>query len=237
MSDKDMSVLIVDDISVNVVLLAAILEMNGYTVLTADNGPKAREIALREQPGIILLDIMMPGEDGFETCQKLKKNAITADIPVIFISALDDSKSIVKGLTVGGLDYISKPFNKDEVLARVRNYLKLRHTYLRVIEEQANRLRQIQDAQQSILVHPDDLQEANFGIVYEPIQEAGGDFYDVFEIGSGVYGYFVADISGHDLGASYATSALKALIRQNSSLLYSPEESIRMGATQKSCSG
>ncbi|MBT6499170.1 MAG: hypothetical protein HOK67_04645, partial [Deltaproteobacteria bacterium] len=63
------------------------------------------------------------------------------------------------------------------------------------------------------------------------------DFYDVFEIGSGVYGYFVADISGHDLGASYATSALKALIRQNSSLLYSPEESIRMGATQKSCSG
>ena len=77
MSDKDMSVLIVDDISVNVVLLAAILEMNGYTVLTADNGPKAREIALREQPGIILLDIMMPGEDGFETCQKLKKNAIS----------------------------------------------------------------------------------------------------------------------------------------------------------------
>ena len=228
MHSKDMSVLVVDDSITNVLLLKAMLEGNGYKVFTAENGPDGREIAQKEQPGIILLDVMMPGEDGFITCEKLKQSASTADIPVIFISALDDSESIVKGLTVGGIDYIAKPFRKEEVLARVRNYLKLRHAYLRVIEEQAKRLRQIQDAQQAILVKHDALPEAHFGIYYLPILEAGGEFYDVLEIRSQMFGYFVADISGHDLGASFATSALKALIRQNSSPLYTPDETIRM---------
>jgi phosphoserine phosphatase RsbU/P len=228
MINNEMSVLVVDDAAVNVILLESILAKTGYTVYTADNGPSGRKIALEKKPGIILLDVMMPDEDGFETCRKLKQNALTADIPVIFISAMNDSESIVKGLTVGGLDYIRKPFNREEVLARVKNYLKLHHSYQRVIEEQANRLRQIQHAQQSILVHPENLPEANFGIVYQPILEAGGDFYDVFKLNDHVFGYFVADISGHDLGASYATSALKALIRQNSSLLYTPDETIRI---------
>ena len=228
MHNKEMSVLVVDDNEMNVIMLAEMLNELGYRVLTANSGPEARSIATKEQPGIILLDIMMPEEDGFETCRKLKQSATTADIPVIFISALNDTENPVKGLTVGGIDYIAKPFQMAEVQARVKNYLKLRHTYLRVIEEQANRLRQIHDAQQAILVQPDDLPEANFGIYYQPILEAGGDFYDVFQVSSGVFGYFVADISGHDLGASFATSALKALMRQNASPLYSPEETLRM---------
>lgn len=222
------SILIVDDAIENRMLLKAILEEKGYTIHTAKNGIEARGIAKREQPGIILMDIMMPDENGFETCKKLKQSAATADIPIIFISSLNDSENIVKGLTVGGIDYISKPFNQEEVSARVRNYLRLRNNYLHIIHEQANRLRQIQDAQQSILVKPDDLPDAGFGVVYTPILEAGGDFYDVFEIKSGVFGYFVADISGHDLGASFATSALKALIRQNASPLYKPDEIFRM---------
>ncbi len=228
MHNKEISVLVVDDNELNVTMLEVMLIELGYKVLTADNGPEARAIAQKEQPGIILLDIMMPDEDGFETCTKLKQNATTADIPVIFISALNDTENIVKGLTVGGIDYIAKPFQMAEVQARVRNYLKLRHSYLRVIEEQANRLRQIQDAQQAILVKPGDIPEANFGVYYLPILEAGGDFYDVFQISSGVFGYFVADISGHDLGASFATSALKALMRQNASPLYTLEETLRM---------
>jgi len=223
-----MSVLVVDDAPQNIMLLQVILESEGYTVLTADNGPQAREIAHREKPGIILLDIMMPGENGFETCTKLKQSAVTADIPVIFISSLNDSKNIIEGLTVGGIDYISKPFNQDEVLARVKNYLKLRNHYLTVIDEQAARLRQVQDAQQSILIQPDDLPAAKFGIIYEPVLEAGGDFYDVFEINPGAFGYCAADISGHDLGASFATSALKALLRQNASPLHTPDETFRM---------
>ncbi len=228
MLNKEMSILVVDDVKINILILQAMLQKQGYTVLTASNGSDARKIAHQEQPGIILLDVNMPDEDGFETCRKLKQSATTADIPVIFISTMDNTESIVEGLTVGGIDYISKPFNKTEVSARVKNYLKLRHTYLRVIEEQANRLKQIQDAQQSILVKPAEFPEANFGIYYQPILEAGGDFYDVFKISSGVFGYYVADISGHDIGASYATSALKALMRQNSSPLYTPDETLRM---------
>lgn len=228
MSSNETSILIIDDEFENIQLLEAMLQMGGYTVFAAGDGIEGRKIALEKQPGIILLDVMMPNENGFETCRKLKQNAATADIPVIFVSSLHDTDSVVKGLTVGGLDYIRKPFKQDEVMARVKNYLKLRHSYLRVIEEQAIRLRQIQDAQKSILVTPEGIPEANFGVVYQPFQEAGSDFYDVFKISSNFFGYFVAAVSGHKISASYLMSALKALIRQNSSLLYSPDETIRI---------
>ncbi len=220
-------VLVVDDVIFNIQLLQNILEGMGLSVLTAMSGPECRRLAEEEQPDLILLDIMMPNEDGFETCRLLKSNGATADLPVIFISALDDSENKVKGLTLGGWDYICKPFNRAEVQARVTNYLRLQSAYKQVIEEQARRLNQIKDAQQAILVLPSSLPDAKFGVHYVPIHEAGGDFYDVFQISDDLFGYFIADISGHDLGASFATSALKALIRQNSSQLYAPDETIR----------
>ncbi|MBU4153236.1 MAG: response regulator, partial [Proteobacteria bacterium] len=137
------TILIIDDVSLNVLLLKGILEEIGLSVLSAMNGPDGRRIAEAEQPDLILLDIMMPGEDGFETCNKLKANAATIDIPIIFISALDDQASVVKGLSIGGWDYICKPFNMAEVQARVKNYLRLQSAYKMVIEEQSKRLRQI----------------------------------------------------------------------------------------------
>jgi sigma-B regulation protein RsbU (phosphoserine phosphatase) len=220
-------VLVVDDVLFNIQLLQNILEGMGLSVLTAMNGPDCRRLAEEERPDLILLDIMMPGEDGFETCRILKGTGATADLPVIFISALDDTENKVKGLTMGGWDYICKPFNRAEVQARVTNYLRLQSAYKQVIEEQARRLNQIKDAQQAILVQPSSLPDAKFGVHYIPFNEAGGDFYDVFQISDDRFGYFIADISGHDLGASFATSALKALIRQNSSQLYAPDETIR----------
>lgn len=222
------NVLIIDDVNSNIVLLQGILKNIGLTVLSAPSGPVGRQIAEEELPDLILLDIVMPDEDGFETCRKLKAKAITADIPIIFISALDDHISKVKGLSIGGWDYICKPFSAAEVQARVKNYLRLQFTYKQVIEEQAKRLRQITDAQQAILVTPATVPDARFGVHYLPVNEAGGDFYDVFQITDELFGYFVSDISGHDLGASFATAALKALVRQNSSQLYSPDETIRI---------
>lgn len=224
--NKSFTVLVIDDSFVNVRLLEEMLSKEGYNVLTATDGLTGRKLAVNEQPDIILLDIVMPGEDGFEVCRKLKSNSVTSDIPVIFISSLNDVDSKVHGLTIGGWDYIPKPFNKAETLARVRNYLRLRLVYKQVIEEQAKRLKQIQDAQQAILVRPASLPAAGFAVYYVPYHEAGGDFYDVFQVSDNLFGYFVSDISGHDLGASFATSALKALIRQNSSQLYSVEEII-----------
>ncbi|MFW5863692.1 MAG: PP2C family protein-serine/threonine phosphatase, partial [Desulfohalobiaceae bacterium] len=92
----------------------------------------------------------------------------------------------------------------------------------------AEKLQQVQKAQQSYLVQPGDEPGAGFAVQYIPVLEAGGDFYDVFRITPDVWGYFVADVSGHDLGSSLATSALKVLVRQNSSPIYSPQETMRL---------
>ncbi len=226
-NDKIPSILIVDDELMNIKMLQAFLKKEGYRTLTANSGPEGRQVAAAESPDLILLDIVMKGEDGFETCSKLKQGAATTDIPIIFISAMDDVASKVKGLNLGAVDYISKPFEREEVLARTRIHLKLSIIYRAIIEEQTTKLKQIQDAQQAIFVKPSDLPEANFAVNYIPFHEAGGDFYDVIQIGEDIYGYFAADISGHDLGASFTTAVLKALLSQNSKPMYTPVETMK----------
>jgi sigma-B regulation protein RsbU (phosphoserine phosphatase) len=228
MSEREITILVIEDEPFSRDLLVNILARQGFKVLLADCGEKGREIAGLEIPHLILLDINMPGEDGFETCKKLKLQKNTSDIPIIFVSGVEDVKSKVKGLTIGGWDYITKPYQAAEVEARVKNCLKLRFAYQQVISEQAQRLQQMHEAQQAILVNPAEIPEANFAVYYLPVLEAGGDFYDVFAIAKGIYGYLVADISGHDLSASFATSALKALVRQNSSILYAPNETVHI---------
>ncbi|HVN23154.1 MAG TPA: response regulator, partial [Syntrophorhabdales bacterium] len=138
--NRGLTVLIVDDVAVNVRLLEAIFKKEGFLTLTADSGPACREQARTARPDLILLDIMMPDESGFETCAKLKADPATTDIPVIFISAMDDSKSKVKGLSLGAFDYVTKPFDKDEVLARARLHIKLKQAYDAVAREQASKL-------------------------------------------------------------------------------------------------
>ena len=221
-------ILIVDDEPLNIRLLEAVLSKNGYRTIPATRGPEARALALEHEPDLILLDVLMPEEDGYATCERLKQEPRTSDIPVIFISALTDTTSKVRGLEVGGVDFISKPFEKAEVLARVKVHLKLRFTYRALIEAQAQRLAQVQDAQQALLVQPADLPEAGFAVHFEPVLEAGGDFYDVLPVGETVFDYIVADVSGHDLGTAYITSALKALFSQNCNQVTSPAESLVM---------
>ena len=118
-------VLLVDDNPVNLQILHKALQGCGYKLLVAENGETAIEIASKMQPSLILLDIMMPGMDGYEVCERLKASPDTAGIAVIFLSALEDSRAKVKGFSVGGVDYISKPFQANEVVARVRNHIKI----------------------------------------------------------------------------------------------------------------
>ena len=221
-------ILIVDDEPLNIKLLDIVLKKNGYRTVSDTSGARARALVLEHDPDLILLDVMMPEEDGYTTCELLKQQSQTSDIPIIFISALTDTSSKVRGLEVGGVDFISKPFDKAEVLARVKVHLKLRFTYRALIEAQAQRLAQVQDAQQALLVLPSDLPEAGFAVHFEPVLEAGGDFYDVLHVGGAAFDYIVADVSGHDLGTSYITSALKALFSQNCNLVTSPAESLTM---------
>ena len=122
MSEK---IFIVDDNLINRKLLAAILKKEGYELLEAEDGEKAVELAFREMPDLILLDIMMPGIDGFEVCEKLKSNVRTSDIPIIFITGLDDKLNEAKGLGLGAVDYIYKPIMPEIVRARVRVHLEL----------------------------------------------------------------------------------------------------------------
>jgi len=213
--EKVPCILIIDDELINIKVLESLLQKEGYLTLSATSGPEGRQLAQRKMPDLILLDIMMKNEDGFETCTKLKEDIKTTDIPIIFISAAGDMSTKIKGLNMGAVDYITKPFEKEEVLARTRIHLKLSLVYRSIIEEQTKRLKLIEDAQQAILVQPDDLPGANFAVTYFPFHEAGGDFYDVFSVVEDIYGYFVADISGHDLGVSFTTSALKALLKQS----------------------
>ena len=124
------NILVVDDIGTNLKLLDDILRPEGYNIRLAPGGVLALRAAEKEKPDLILLDIMMPGIDGFEVCRQLKENPNLKDIPVIFISALGDTDDIVRALAIGGVDYITKPYQAEEIKARVHTHLKLRNQSL-----------------------------------------------------------------------------------------------------------
>jgi DNA-binding response OmpR family regulator len=119
-------ILVVDDTPANLKLLSQILTDQGYKVRVAVNGAQALASIDLAVPDLILLDVKMPGINGFEVCRQLKANPKTNKVPVIFISALDDLKDKLKGFSVGGVDYISKPFQIEEVKARVESHLFIR---------------------------------------------------------------------------------------------------------------
>ncbi len=125
-SNSSFHILIVDDTPKNLQLLVSILSKEKYEIHAAQNGIEALKIAHAVIPDLILLDIMMPVMDGFETCKELKSSKATQDIPVVFLTALTDTANIVKGFEKGGVDYLTKPFNSAELLARVRTQLELK---------------------------------------------------------------------------------------------------------------
>ena len=132
---KNAKILIVDDIPNNLNLLSHNLELQGYRVVAVPSGVVALQIVERTQPDLILLDIVMPEMDGFETCRRLKANPATAEIPVIFITARDEMESLLEGFSVGGVDYITKPFSQQEVQVRVQNHLQIHRLTQQLIDQ------------------------------------------------------------------------------------------------------
>jgi DNA-binding NtrC family response regulator len=126
MSDTPATILVVDDDAASLSALFECLRRASYRVLVAQDGTSALERAENGKPALILLDVMMPDIDGFETCRRLKRNPSTADVPVLFLTALSDTNEKVKGFEAGAVDYLTKPFQWEEVLARVRTHLRLR---------------------------------------------------------------------------------------------------------------
>ena len=127
-------VLVVDDIAKNLQVVGTMLRNEGYQVMPATSGAQALERALALPPDLILLDLMMPEMDGIEVCRRFKVEAVTRQIPVIFLTASNEMEHLVKGFEAGAVDYITKPFNPPELLARVRTHLELKHARQRLRE-------------------------------------------------------------------------------------------------------
>ncbi|MBL7997439.1 MAG: hybrid sensor histidine kinase/response regulator [Candidatus Kapabacteria bacterium] len=142
MTSPVFTVLIIDDIPQNIQVAATTLRSSGYNVSFATSGAEGIERAQAITPDVILLDVMMPGMNGYETCTHLKSDPRTADIPVVFLTALDDKESIVRGFDHGGVDFINKPFNPPELLARVGTHAQMSY-YQRLLAEKNDMLENI----------------------------------------------------------------------------------------------
>ncbi len=143
-------ILVVDDSTASLQLLMGLLTGQGYTVYPASGGELALEFVQSTLPDLILLDIKMPGKDGYEVCRRLKADERTASIPVIFLSALEDERDKVKGFQAGGVDYITKPFQASEMLARVRIHLRMRELTEGLEQEVSERTRELTAANQRL---------------------------------------------------------------------------------------
>ena len=205
-------ILLVDDNPTNLQVLYKTLQGRGYKLLIAKSGEDALGIARKAKPILILLDIMMPGIDGYETCRRLKADP-DMNAAVIFMSALNETHDKVKGLDLGAVDYISKPFQAEEVIARVNTHLTIERLNRELLKknaslEQANEkmkrdLAAAARVQQALL--PTELplcDQAKFAWVYRPCDELGGDALNVFRIDGRFIGLYVLDVSGHGVPAS-----------------------------------
>ena len=206
-------VLLVDDDPSNLAILRETLKSRPYRLLMAKSGEQALTIAARARPSLVLLDIMMPGIDGYETCRRLYEQPETSDVAVIFLSALDESKDKVRGLELGAVDFISKPFDPDEITARVDTHLKIQRLERSLTRnnralEEANALmvKDLQAAarvQQSFL--PTSLPQVE-GVHlewhYRPCQQLAGDYLNVLSLDAHRIGLYVVDVCGHGVPSS-----------------------------------
>jgi len=211
------SILLVDDNPTNLQVLFQTLEGVGCKLLIAKNGQGALTIAAKALPDLILLDIMMPDIDGYEVCRKLKSNPATADIPVIFLSALGETEDKVKGLQLGAVDYITKPFQPAEVIARVNTHLTI-HRLQNEVESQKDQLEHelevVSEVQRKLL--PKQLPAIDgfkLAAHYETSRYAGGDYYDVIELPENRWGFLIADAEGHSAPAAVLMAMTCALFR------------------------
>ena len=224
--DKDQiesTILIVDDVPANLNLLREALEPEGYEILGAPSGEIALEIAGRTTPDLILLDIVMKGIDGFETCRRLKTDPKTEDVPVIFITARDETNNVVAGFHVGGVDYIIKPFQQNEVRVRVQTHLtikrlrdKLEKSYSQLEAENARKTEELERArviQQGFLpMSTPEVPYMDIAAFQEPATEVGGDYYDFFPGTNGSFALAIGDATGHGASASLMVSATKTAL-------------------------
>ncbi|MDH4128743.1 MAG: response regulator, partial [Spirochaetota bacterium] len=191
-------VLIVDDLATNIDLLQAYLEEEGYNILKASNGKQGWELALKELPDIILLDVMMPIMDGYEACKLIKNNKLTNNIPVVMVTSLNEVSSRIAGIEAGADDFLSKPFNIYELLARVKSLLRIRQYNSQILDQNRIFQKELEIAkrvQEAIIPENNpDLEGLILHYQYIPCQTLGGDYFNYIELSEGRVAIFLSDV-------------------------------------------
>jgi sigma-B regulation protein RsbU (phosphoserine phosphatase) len=211
------SILVVDDKAENLHLLTRMLTERGYTVRAANNGYRALESVQASPPNIVLLDIRMPDMDGYEVCRQLKNDPGFHEIPIIFISALEEIRDKVKGFEVGGVDYITKPFQFEEVIARIETHLALRR-YQKELENAKRKLEAelaLAGTLQTSMLPGQEIEIPGYQMAsaLKPALETSGDFYDVFPLDEDHVGLILADVVDKGAAAALLMALSRTLVR------------------------
>ena len=209
-------ILIVDDTPLNIGVISGALK-DSYKTKVATNGEKALALAsAEEKPDLILLDIMMPGMDGYEVCSRLKSDPATREIPVIFLTGQTAAEDETRGFEVGAVDYVHKPFSPAVVKARVRSHIFLREARAQLASQLLalnNELEMARQIQLSILPHSiPKLPGLEIAARFLPMTSVAGDFYDFIEIDEKHIGILIADVSGHGLPSALIASMLQVAL-------------------------
>ena len=217
------NILIVDDTPANLQVLAGMLKERGYRVRPVPSGKLALLAAQRDPPDLILLDINMPVMNGYDVCEQLKADDRLQPIPVIFISALTDQLDKVKAFASGGVDYITKPFQMEELHARVETHLKLsrlqsalEESHARLAKANDRMSRDLQAAariQETLLPRaPSEFPGLKTAWIYQPCDELAGDGLNIVALGDRQVGLYILDVSGHGVAAALLSVTLSRLL-------------------------
>jgi len=228
------SILIVDDNPVNIFVIKKILKQAGYQDLVSLNSAQelfeyihfGKDSSRHNEIDLILLDIMMPEIDGLEVCRRLQKEEKFKDIPIIFVTALEDANKLAEALDMGAMDYITKPINKVELLARMRVALRLK-SELNWHKEQEENLRNELDlatqVQRNLLSSPLREEHIKIEASYLPSFKLAGDMYYWYKIDENRYGIILLDVMGHGVSASLVCMFISSVLRETIKSLIDPE--------------
>jgi phosphoserine phosphatase RsbU/P len=210
-------ILIVDDTPANIQILAETLK-GKYQLSVATNGKQALEMLERVQPDLILLDVMMPELDGFETCRRIKSLDAWRDVPIIFLTSKSDTSDIVTGFEVGAVDYVAKPFNTYELLARIHTHLtidQLRRSLEEKNAELAGELAKAAAYVRSMLPEPLS-NEFHTEWKFIPSMQLGGDSFGYHWLDEDHLAIFLLDVTGHGVGAALLSVSVLQVLRSRS---------------------
>ncbi|MFD2611813.1 SpoIIE family protein phosphatase [Paenibacillus gansuensis] len=232
-----MSIMIIDDNPTNLIIIKEILKKAGYRKLMAASSAKAMFELLETSEGkgeepvhLILLDIMMPDMDGIEACRKLQLSEKHRNIPVIMVTALGDSNKLAEALDAGAIDYVTKPINRVELLARIRVALRLKYEkdwHKERDDHMRNELELAKQVQHGVLTPA--LLERNIKIdaIYQPSQELAGDLYAWYPVDEDRYGIILLDVMGHGISSSLVSMFIASMLRDIITTLAKPEKVIQ----------